>query len=138
MSLSDVVRRQSNIRLRAGLTDAELRDFQHTLPGPLPSDVADLLRFTTGFDVPRGEPVDFTGRSHQFKLEELIPYPVAVAKTDTGNFWVVDVSRDGTWGCVLFACHDPFAVCVAFNSLSEFIELAAHPDRLRQKAKTIV
>ena len=116
MTLVDVVRRESGIRLHPGLTDADLRQFQRTLPAPLPSDVADLLRFATGFDVPHGEPVDFTGRSHRFEL--------------------VDVAPDGAWGPVFYACHDPWLVCVAFDTLGEFIEHAS-PDRLRARANAL-
>ena len=137
-SLIHVVQWHPDLRLHPGLSEAELHQFQQTLPGPLPPNVADLLRFASGFDVPGGEPVDFTGRSHSFQLDDAaLSHPLALSKTETGDFWIVEVQGDGTWGPVSFACHDPMMVRGYCESLDGFIRLAARPERIRAEADSL-
>lgn len=124
-------------RRHPGLSDAEIQAYTRTLPGPLPFAVAQLLQCAGGFDVPGGEPVDFTGRRTTFDFPELIPHPVPVATTITGNHWVVDVTSDGQWGPVFYVCHDPPVLSVGFDTLGDFILCAAHSARLRERARAL-
>jgi hypothetical protein len=66
MPLVDIMRGLPRVQRHVGLADAEIREFERTLPGPLPPDVAQLLRFSGGFEFAGGEPIDFTGHHTPF------------------------------------------------------------------------
>lgn len=45
-----------------------------------------------------------------------------------GNFWVVDVAVDGSWGPVFFACHDPPSFVVQAPDLATFLRQLREAD----------
>lgn len=124
------------LALGHGLSEEEVEEFQKQLPGPLPSEVAELLNYAAGFDVPSaqlpkssraGDParVLFTGVGNVGL--PILPCPVALLGDGSGNFWVVDVSPVGAWGAVLFVCHDPPVIAVQASTLAGFLDQVLNP-----------
>lgn len=138
MSLRQIVERQQSLNLRPGLTDEELREFSSALPGPLSIDLENLLRFASGFQTKALGIVDFTGRSHPTDFKEFVPYGFAVAKTIEGNFGLVDIQQDGTWGHVFYISHDPPIFLLHFNSFVDFLESAIREDRIIKEAASVI
>ena len=122
MTTIQIRREQKNIKLYPGFAEVELRIFEHSLPGHLPTDIKELLDYTTGFTTSLFDNVDLTGRSYRFDFKELVPHGIPVAKTVTGNFWVVDVSPEGEWQNVFYISHDPLVMVIHFSSLDDFIK----------------
>lgn len=119
-----------DLELGSGLTESQLADLQAGLPGPIPADIAALLRRCGSFDFLPLETIDLTGRL-SFEHTDLFPHGLPIAGDGYGNFWVVDVAEDGSWGPVFFACHDPpVAIVQAPNLASFFSEVLrlGHPD----------
>lgn len=138
MSLRQVLEAQRSLRLRPGLGEQDLQELQGTLPGPLSSNLENLLRFASGFHSNALDIVDFTGRSHPFEFKEFLPYGIAVAKTVEGNFWVVDLKENGTWGEVFYISHDPPVFALHFNSLHSFLEGAVRGDSIIKEAASLI
>ncbi|THJ12982.1 MAG: hypothetical protein CAF43_001690 [Nitrospira sp. CG24C] len=111
------------IQLKPKLSEEEMREFQGSLPGPIPTDIEELLRYSSGFKINSIE-VDFTGRSYRFEFKELVPYGVPVAKTEEGNFWVVDVGENGIWSSLFHISFDPPILLVQYSTLEGFVEAA--------------
>lgn len=111
------------LELEPGLSD-EIEEIADRLPAPLPAEVRELLRRTSGFDFPFSEileTVSFTGES--FGLEEIFPTAVQIARDNFGNAWIVDVHPDtGLWAPVFYVCHDPPAAIIQSPDLATFLD----------------
>lgn len=138
MFLRQILQSQKSLKLRHGLSDEELREFRSTLPGPLSADVESLLRFASGFQTEALGVVDFTGRSHPTEFKEFVPHGFALAKTVEGNFWLLDVMKDGSWEHVFHISHDPPVFAVYFNSFVTFLEAAVAGDRMVKEAASLI
>jgi len=125
-----------SVTLRHGLSEGEITRFQIQLPGPLPGEIVELLRYSAGFDVASGQllkssragdaaQVLFTG-SGDVGLS-IFPCPLALLGDGSGNFWVVDVCLSGAWGAVLFVCHDPPVIAVQAANLASFLDQVLNP-----------
>ncbi len=137
MSLRQILESQKSLKLRSGLSELELREFQGTLPGPIPPDMESVLRFAGGFKSDALDIVDFTGRSHEWEFKELVPYGFAVAKTGEGNFWVLDVKEDGSWAHVFYVSHDPPVFSIHFNSLESFVKAVIEGERIIREVSSL-
>lgn len=121
-----------NAKLMRGLPEQEVARFQSQLPGPLPAEVRELLKYSGGFDIASGRlllksarlgdtvRVLFTGGGDVGLC--ILPCPIALLGDGLGNFWVVDVSPNGAWGAVLFVCHDPPVIVVQAADLAGFLK----------------
>lgn len=125
------------VRLRPGLSRERIAVFEAGLPGPLPSDIKELLAYTEGFELTSARmPISmvggsthvlFTGRE-DLSFPELIPFPVVLLGDGAGNFWAVDVNPNGTWGVVLFICHDPAVVVIQATDTATFLGQMLDPN----------
>ncbi|QWT21167.1 SMI1/KNR4 family protein [Bacillus sp. NP157] len=114
-------------------TPAERSLLERRVPVPLPADVDALLAVARGFSSPSLGRIDVAGASHDFEFLDVFPHGVPVAACD-GNFWVVDVRDDGSWGQVFFVCHDPAVVVVQCLSLRDFLLRLLDGDALGDEA----
>jgi cell wall assembly regulator SMI1 len=109
------------ITLRPPATDADMAKIEAGAPGPLPADIRDALRVSTGLAEGPLEAfslVDLEG----FGLEEAFPCAWSVAHDGTGNFWILDLLPGAAeWGPVLYACHDPAVIAWQASSLDDFL-----------------
>ena len=110
------------IDLLPGLTDEEIDNLAKGVPsGQIPNDIRELLKFASGFEFSGLEEITFNGIG-QFGFEEIFPNSVQLAGDGFGNFWILDIDQNGTWGNVFYVCHDPAVVIKHSNNLSEFIQ----------------
>lgn len=110
-----------HLELEPGLSDEEIAG---RFPAPLPSEIRELLRRTSGFAFPFSEileAISFTGES--FGLEEIFPTAVQIAQDNFGNSWIVDVHPDtGLWAPVFYVCHDPPVAVLQSLDLATFLD----------------
>ena len=114
--------KEFKMRLKQGLSDDEIDRLAARLPGAqIPPDIRELLRFTTGFTFRGLDDITFDGVD-QFGFENIFPASVQLTGDGAGNFWIVDVNREGEWGSVFYLCHDPAVVVKQAEDLAEFLE----------------
>jgi cell wall assembly regulator SMI1 len=110
------------LQAKPGLNQAQIEEFEKRLAVQLPSEVRELLGFTSGFSFPQFGDVNFFAKE-VFGLEELIPLGVTTSTDGCGNDWVVDINKDtGAWGPVIFVSHDPPVVVIQARDLAGFLE----------------
>lgn len=110
------------VELKKGLTQQEIEVLAKKLPtGKLPNEIIELLKFTSGFEFYGLEEITFDG-AEQFGFEEFFPNSIQLAGDGFGNFWILDVDKNGTWGNVFYVCHDPAVVVKHSDNLTQFIE----------------
>lgn len=120
------------VELKPGLTDQQIDDLAKGLPTEqIPNDIRELLKFSSGFEFYGLEEVTFDGVG-QFGFEEFFPTSVQLAGDGFGNFWILDISKDGQWGNVFYVCHDPAVIVKHSDNLTEFIK---HVDEFGKKGK---
>lgn len=108
------------LEIRSGLSSVQLADFNALVPGPLPMDVSDLLRFASGFTLGSFE-VEFTAYN-EWGHEFLLPHVVVLSDDGTGNSWAIEINHDnGDWRHIWFVCHDPPVMIYQCETLFEFI-----------------
>jgi cell wall assembly regulator SMI1 len=116
-----------DVAINPGMTPDEIAALERKCGASLPADVRELVENSAGF-AREGLFVEFAGND-QFGYEPVAPHGVAIAPDGFGNSWVCDVLGDGSWGAVLFLCHDPSVVVIQSRSLAEFIDqVFAWPD----------
>ncbi|MBJ7428521.1 MAG: SMI1/KNR4 family protein [Bacteroidia bacterium] len=110
------------VELKEGLTDQQIEELAKGLPlGQVPTEIRDLLKFSCGFEFLGLEEVTFDGVG-QFGFEEFFPNSVQLAGDGLGNFWILDVGKNGNWGSVFYVCHDPAVIVKHSENLTQFIE----------------
>jgi len=128
--LVDADGEETIVKLQPPATDEQLRRLQAGLPCPLPDEIRDALRVTTGLaDGPLESfsLLDLEG----FGLEEAFPHAYSIAHDGYGNYWILDLLPDTTdWGPVYFACHDPPVIAYQSPSVDAFLRdvVAMAPD----------
>ena len=112
---------EERLELLPPLTSAEIAAFEKTLPCPIPDEIRELLRVTSGF---RGvlEEVNFGGSKLEFGLEDVFPHAISIAGDGFGNFWVIDLTSEShAWGPVFFASHDAPVIVYQCDDLAHFV-----------------
>lgn len=110
------------VELKKGLTEKEIEELAKKLPTEkLPIEIIELLKFASGFEFDSLEEITFDG-AEQFGFEEFFPNSIQLAGDGFGNFWILDVDKNGTWGNVFYVCHDPAVVVKHSDNLTQFIE----------------
>jgi cell wall assembly regulator SMI1 len=109
------------VELEDPLTAAELERFQEDQSAPLPPDILELLRFTSGFTL-LGECVDFRG-TNRSEFEPPFSWGLPLCSDGYGTFWIVDIDPStGVWGPILFTGHDPPVMVIQSSDLVNFLE----------------
>jgi cell wall assembly regulator SMI1 len=120
------------VELKPGLTDQQIDDLAKRLPtGQIPNEIKELLKFASGFEFFGLEEVTFDGVG-QFGFEEFFPTSIQLAGDGFGNFWILDINKNGQWGNVFYVCHDPAVIVKHSDNLTEFIK---HVDEFGKKGK---
>lgn len=110
------------IELNQGLTEQQIDELTEKLPtGQIPAEIRELLKFTSGFEFYGLEEVTFDGVG-QFGFEEFFPNSVQLAGDGFGNFWILDVDKNGNWGSVYYVCHDQAVIIKHSDNLTQFLE----------------
>ncbi|MFV8440585.1 SMI1/KNR4 family protein [Flavobacterium sp. LB2P44] len=110
------------VELKSGLTDLQIDVLAKQAPTEkIPSEIRELLKFTKGFEFYGLEEVTFDGIG-QFGFEAFFPNSVQLTGDGFGNFWILDVNKNGNWGNVFYVCHDPAVIVKHSDNLTQFIE----------------
>jgi hypothetical protein len=111
-----------NIQLKDGLTEQQIDELAKILPtGKIQKEIRELLLFASGFEFNGLEEITFDGVG-QFGFEEFFTNSVQLAGDGFGNFWILDVDKNGSWGSVFYVCHDPAVIVKHSEDLTQFIE----------------
>ncbi|WP_343304153.1 SMI1/KNR4 family protein [Chitinophaga niabensis] len=111
-----------SVELMPGLSDKEIDTIaKHLRTRHIPDDVRELLQFSSGFLFYGLDAITFDG-TKDFEMLNLIPNPVRVAGDGYGNYWVLDVDKDGNWGSVFYVCTDPAVIVKQSENLAEFLQ----------------
>ncbi len=125
------------ITIRPAAAEEQIARFRSQQPGPLSTEVVELLRFSEGFEVDLRRllnsrhriptaPLRFTGSGGLGLL--FLADAVDLLGDGLGNFWVVDVDANGAWGPVMFVCHDPPVMSVQAQDLATFLLQILDPE----------
>lgn len=110
------------VELLPGLTEVEINELAQNLPNEqIPNDIEELLKFASGFEFFGLEEITFDGVGN-FGFEEFFPHSVQLAGDGYGNFWILDIDKNGNWGNVFYVCHDPAVIVKHSDNLTQFIE----------------
>lgn len=110
------------VTLKSGLSDLEIDELAKQVPtGQIPNEIRELLKFASGFEFYGLEEITFDGIG-QFGFEEFFPNSVQLAGDGFGNFWILDINKNGNWGNVFYVCHDPAVIVKHSDNLTQFIE----------------
>ncbi|QES87373.1 SMI1/KNR4 family protein [Rhizosphaericola mali] len=110
------------VELKEGLTDQQIDELAKALPtGQISTEIIALLKFASGFEFYGLEEVTFDGIG-QFGFEDFFPNSVQLAGDGFGNYWILDVDKNGNWGNVFYVCHDPAVIVKHSDNLTQFIE----------------
>jgi hypothetical protein len=110
------------VELKDGLTNQQIDELAKRMPTrQIPTEIRELLKFASGFEFFGLEEVTFDGVG-QFGFEEFFPNSVQLAGDGFGNFWVLDIDKNGTWGSVFYVCHDPAVIVKHSDNITQFIE----------------
>ncbi|SHM00286.1 SMI1/KNR4 family protein [Flavobacterium xanthum] len=110
------------VQLKSGLTELEIDELAKRVPkGQIPTEIRELLNFASGFEFYGLEEITFDG-FEQFGFEEFFPNSVQLAGDGFGNFWILDIDKNGNWGNVFYVCHDPAVIIKHSDNLTQFIE----------------
>lgn len=122
------------VKLMPGLSEAELAQFQKTLPRPMPESVREALLYAAGFDAKpigslRGKALQLRLAGHDsFEFDQAFPKAIDLLPDGSGNFWVIDIDREtGDWGPVFYARHDPAVIVVQAPDLPTFLSQLLRP-----------
>ena len=101
-------------------TEDQIHALEARLPCPVPADVREALRITTGL---ANGPVEFSLLDLEgFGLEEVLPHAYSIAGDGCGNFWVLDLLPGMTkWEPVFYVCHDPPVLAYQSATLEDFL-----------------
>jgi hypothetical protein len=110
------------VELKQGLTDQQINELAQGLPtATIPTEIRELLKYSSGFEFYGFDDITFDGVG-LFGFEEFFPYSVQLAGDGFGNFWILDIDKNGNWGCVFYVCHDPEVIVKHSDNLTQFIE----------------
>lgn len=109
-----------SVQLKPGLNNQQVQKMGASLPGHLPGEIADLLRFTSGFGFYGMEDIVFDAVNVS-GFKNIFPWSVQLTGDGLGNFWVVDIHSTGAWGAVFYVCHDPAVIVKHSRNLAQFI-----------------
>jgi hypothetical protein len=102
-------------------TDGEVATVEAAFPMPLPAELREALRVSTGFangPLESFSLLDVTG----FGMDDVFPNAYPVGHDGFGNYWILDLTSDaGECGPVFYACHDPPVIAFQSASVSEFV-----------------
>jgi len=110
------------IELKSGLTERQIDELGAKLPtDQIPAEISELLAFTSGFEFDVLEEITFDAVG-VFGFEEFFPNSVQLAGDGFGNYWILDIDKNGSWGNVFYVCHDPAVIIKHSDNLTQFIE----------------
>jgi cell wall assembly regulator SMI1 len=121
------------VKLLPGLDDAEVRALEASLGTTLPPEIRELVQYARGFEFGPIDDMAFDG-GFSFGMEEILPRAVPLCPDGFGNYWLVEVQKNGRWGPVFFANHDPPVLVVQSAGMGDFLDEVFALGRPSQKS----
>lgn len=113
--------REFGIELLEPLSKEQINAFAQQCPTQsIPADIRELLGYASGFLFPPLDQIAFDC-VNQFGMDQIFPCSIQLAGDGFGNFWILDISPDGNWGSVFYACHDPAVIVLHSTDLTQFV-----------------
>jgi hypothetical protein len=102
-------------------TDREIADLEDSLSVPLPTELREALRVSTGFvngPLESLSLLDLAG----FGMDDVFPEPYSIGHDGFGNYWILDLLPDrDECGPVYYACHDPPVIAYQSATPADFL-----------------
>ncbi|MDO5979195.1 SMI1/KNR4 family protein [Flavivirga spongiicola] len=112
---------QYTLDFQPALSDKEIENLKKQFPNSsIDKELLDILKYTKGWDGFGLERVYFDSIG-EFGFWELSPYSITLGHDGFGNFWLLDIDKNGNLGKVFFACHDPAVFIVHSQNLNEYL-----------------
>lgn len=122
MTLRQILESASErVTLLPALSSIAISELQARLGIPLPGDFSELLAYSGGLDLARGNKIRFEGFSG-FVFADALPRSIALMHDDNGNYWAIAVSAiTGDFGPIFFVSHDPPVIAIYADDPNGFL-----------------
>jgi hypothetical protein len=115
---------RTDFKLLEPMTENEIGELTSRIPCPLPAEIAELLRFSRGFDGTWLQEIRFATMPG-FNRGSIFPAAMELANDGCGNYWILDLTRDSAqWGPIFYACHDAPVIVFQADGLLHFLQEA--------------
>ena len=109
------------LEFQEGLTDLEIERLKEQFPNNnISTELIEILKETKGWDGYGPEMVYFDSIG-EFGFWELSPNSITLGHDGFGNFWILDIDKDGNLGKVFYASHDPAVFVIHSQNLNEYL-----------------
>lgn len=109
------------LELLPSATEAEIAEAESELSLPLPTELREAMRVSSGFANGPLESFGFLDLAG-FGMEDVFPHAFPLGHDGFGNYWVLDLLPDvDACGPVFFACHDPPVIAFQSESAAAFV-----------------
>lgn len=124
MSLKTTLEKlKGRCQLLPGLDEAGLARVVRKLGCPMPFELEEALRFSSGIKGLSGPIAEVNLAGGISDLEGLAPHGISIAEDGSGNFYYLEVLTNPTGlGAVYFVSHDPPFVVLQSLSAEEFLQ----------------
>lgn len=109
------------LEFKDGLSDSEIDKLKQRFPNTtIDSELIQILTETKGWDG-YGLDMVYFDSIDEFGFLELSANSITLGHDGFGNFWILDLDKNGNMGKVFFACHDPAVFVVHSQTLNEYL-----------------
>lgn len=110
------------IKLKKGLTDAEIKKLEKSVPFKLNKELIELLQYTRGVATYCGflDKINFDNLG-TFHFKTLIPYSLTITGDGLGGNWIQEINQKGEWGKIYLVGHDPPVLIKQAENLTDFL-----------------
>lgn len=104
------------------LTQNQIEELKYRFPNNyIAAELIEILKETRGWDSYFPESI-FFDTIGEFGFEEFIDFTISIGQDGLGNFWTLEIKKDGSLGKVFFMSHDPAVALVHSQSLNEYLK----------------
>lgn len=111
-----------HIKLKKGLTPAEIKQLEKSIPFKLSRELKELLRYARGIETYCGflDKINFDNLG-DFHFKTLIPFSLTITGDGLGGYWVQEINQKGEWGKIYLVGHDPPVLIKQAENLTDFL-----------------
>lgn len=121
------------LEFQDGLSDSAIEELKGQFPNKkIDNELIEILKETRGWDGYGPEMIYFDSIG-EFGFWELSDNCLTLGHDGFGNYWILDLDKNGNLGKVFFACHDPAVFVIHSQNLNEYLnhllEFYQNPDK---------
>ncbi|WP_242130848.1 SMI1/KNR4 family protein [Aestuariivivens marinum] len=110
------------LEFQEGVSNSEIEQLKELFPNQkIDNELIEVLKETRGWDGYGPEMVYFDSIGH-FGFLELSKYSITLGHDGFGNYWILDLDKNGNLGKVFFACHDPAVFVIHSQNLNDYLQ----------------